>query len=192
MTGFVPKAAKLPAGPAWHFIGIQIASASVFAPLPDGVPAETVAGIYRERVAQAPGRIRGWRLNVPFVDVGTPRDYLDAALALAGRGGGESVVEAGAAVDDAARLDRSVVWAGARIGARRRSSSDCVVAGDVAVPCRLSGAERHRRAGAGGAAGRRRACVDGMRCRASFEMIGVRAGSSLLALCLLPSACLSS
>jgi len=43
VAGFVPKG-QSDAG--WHFTGVQVAEASVFAGLPDGVPAETVHGIY--------------------------------------------------------------------------------------------------------------------------------------------------
>ena len=48
----------------------------------------------------------------PFFDCGTPRRYLAANLAASG---GRPVVGAGATVEG--ELDRSVVWAGARVGA---------------------------------------------------------------------------
>jgi len=127
--------AVVPAGSAdgtWHFIGIQIVRRSVFASLADGVPAETVSGIYRERIARRDGSVRGWRLTVPFVDVGTPADYLRAALSFGTAGPDESVVAADARVDPGARLVRSVVWPGAAVGARA-DLEDCIVAG-AAVP----------------------------------------------------------
>lgn len=130
VTGFVPRGPT--AAGTWHFIGVQIARPSVFAPLPDGVPAETIAGIYRDIVADRPGRIRAWPVETPFLDVGTPADYLDAALTLAGHAGG-SAVEAGALVDSSARISRTVVWPAARIGACVRLD-ECIVAGPVAVP----------------------------------------------------------
>ena len=130
VTAFVPK------GPAargtWHFIGVQLARLSVFADLADGRPAETVAGVYRELVATSPGRVRGWPVETPFLDVGTPADYWSAAVALAGPDSAR-LIEPGAAVDAAAHLTRTVVWPDARIGARARLV-DCVVAGDVDVP----------------------------------------------------------
>jgi mannose-1-phosphate guanylyltransferase len=134
VTAFVPKSSSdLDAVAPFHFIGIQIARASLFAPLEDGVPAETVGGIYRERVAASPGSVRGWRVTVPFVDVGTARDYLYASLALAAGARDASVIEKGAMVNPSARIVRSVVWPRARVGAHA-VLQDTVVAGDVAVP----------------------------------------------------------
>jgi NDP-sugar pyrophosphorylase family protein len=130
VTGFVPK------GPAargtWHFIGVQIVRASVFAGLPDGVPTETVAGIYRDIVTASPGRIRGWPVETDFLDVGTPADYLDAAIRLAG-GDPATLLDPGAAIDATARVERTIVWRGARIGANAHLI-DCIVAGDVTIP----------------------------------------------------------
>jgi NDP-sugar pyrophosphorylase family protein len=124
VRAFVPKGQ---ADGTWHFVGVQVANAAVFAGLADGVPAETVSGLYRHRLAS--GGIRAWRADTSFLDVGTPRDYLHAALSLAGG----SVVEPGSTVDPSARVARSVVWPGARIGAHV-TLEDCVVAGGVHVP----------------------------------------------------------
>jgi NDP-sugar pyrophosphorylase family protein len=127
----------VPAGPAaagtFHFIGIQVVRRSIFAPLADGVPAETVKGVYRDLVRTTPGAVRGWPLTQPFVDIGTPDDYLRTALAIAAGEAGGSTVEAGARVDPSARLARTVVWADARIGAGV-DLQDCIVAGPVTVP----------------------------------------------------------
>ena len=130
VTGVVPAGH---ADGTWHFIGIQIVRHAVFAPLADGVPAETVSGIYRERIARGDGSVRGWRLTLPFVDVGTPVDYLRAALSLGTAAAEASVVEPGASVDSTARLVRSVVWPRATVGAQA-DLEDCVVAGAVVVP----------------------------------------------------------
>jgi NDP-sugar pyrophosphorylase family protein len=134
VTAFVAKSSPdLAAVTPFHFIGIQIARASLFAPLEDGVPAETVGGVYRDRVATSPGSVRGWRVTVPFVDVGTARDYLHASLALAAGAPDASVIEIGAAVAPSARVVRSVVWPQARVG-ERAVLHDVVVAGAVAIP----------------------------------------------------------
>jgi hypothetical protein len=50
------------------------------------------------------------RHDGPFIDCGTPREYLEANLLA---GGGESVVEPGAVVEG--KLDRCVVWSDARV-----------------------------------------------------------------------------
>ena len=106
VTGFVPRGQ---ADGTWHFIGVQIARSSAFAGVPDGVPSETVAGFYRDVIRQTPGRIRAWPASTPFLDVGTPRDYLLAS----GR--------------------RVVVWPEARV-ATDAELDDCIVAGPVDVP----------------------------------------------------------
>lgn len=70
------------------------------------------SGLYEVswRAAQAAGRVEAVRHEGPFVDCGTPAQYLEANLRASG---GESVVEPGAEV--AGTLDRCVVWAGARV-----------------------------------------------------------------------------
>ena len=133
VTGFAPKGTLPPGKAGWHFIGIQVANREAFSAVPAGVPTETVSGIYRDLIARASGALRGWRVDLPFVDVGTPRDYLDAALALADSKDGASVIEPGAHVHDTARVKRSVIWPGARVGAGAQLDR-CVVAGDVTVP----------------------------------------------------------
>jgi mannose-1-phosphate guanylyltransferase len=129
VRGFVPK------GPAargtWHFIGIQVAERALFAPLADGVAAETVAGLYRDLVAKDAGLVRGWRVSEPWIDVGTPRDYLEAALALSP--GAASSVAAGASVAASARLTSSLVWPGATV-LDDAVLDGCIVAGEVTVP----------------------------------------------------------
>jgi NDP-sugar pyrophosphorylase family protein len=113
----------------WHVVGVQVVQASVFEALPDDVPAETVHGIYQSLLgAPAGGGWRCHRVNSAFVDVGTPADYLNAALAL----GGASAVSPGAAIARGATITRTVVWPGATIGPHA-SLDECIVT-NVAVP----------------------------------------------------------
>ena len=114
VTGWLPKGR---AHGSWHFIGVQVARASVFAGLADGVPAESVTGIYQALLSQ-PGRLRGFRPSTAFLDVGTPRDYLRAALSLPEASG---------------RANTNVVWHGAVVD-ERSDLAHCIVAGDVRVP----------------------------------------------------------
>jgi NDP-sugar pyrophosphorylase family protein len=130
VSGFVPRGSAA-ARESWHFVGIQVARQSVFAPLPDGVPVDTVSSLYREMVAGRTARVQGFPVSSPFIDVGTPRDCLDAALALASGTG--AIVEPGAAVDASAEVLQSAVWAGAHVGAGARLTR-CIVAGPVVVP----------------------------------------------------------
>ena len=71
------------------------------------------AGLYEVswRELHAQGRLDLVETDIPAVDCGTPADYLRANLLASG---GASVVEPGAAVEG--RLERSVVWAGERVG----------------------------------------------------------------------------
>jgi len=128
VTSFVPRGQALG---SWHFIGVQVVESRVFAGLSDGEPAETVAGIYRERIAAGTMALRGYCIDLPFVDVGTPRDYLGTALALAGVGNGNAV-ETGAHVDATATMTGTAVWSNSTIGPNC-VVHDCVVAG-VSLP----------------------------------------------------------
>jgi mannose-1-phosphate guanylyltransferase len=134
VTAFVPKGS---AQPTWHFVGIQIVSAGILAPLPDGVPAETVAGIYRDRVASGDRAIFAWPVTNQFVDVGTPRDYIRTALGLAGTpgtGDATSVIEGnGDLIDPTARIARSVIWPDVRISAGV-VIEDSIVTSGLTVP----------------------------------------------------------
>jgi NDP-sugar pyrophosphorylase family protein len=80
------------------------------------------SGLYEVswRAAQAAGRLDVVRHDGPFVDCGTPRQYLTANLLASG---GESVVEPGAEVEGS--IDRCVVWSDARVE-RHESLSCCV------------------------------------------------------------------
>lgn len=114
----------------WHFVGVQIAEREAFQSLADGVPAESVAGVYRTLIASRPGAVRAFRSDATFLDIGTPRDYLDACLRLSGS---DSVVAATADVAPMARLTRSVILGRAEVPAD--AVLECViVAGGVRVP----------------------------------------------------------
>ena len=128
VTGIVRRTSAGDAGESWHFTGVQIANASVFADLPDGVPAESVHGIYKGLTRPGPGGVRAHRVSGNFYDVGSPAEYLRTSLAI----GNGATIEHSAAVAPGARVNRSVVWSGATIGAHA-SLDDCIVAG-VNVP----------------------------------------------------------
>lgn len=129
VAGFVPKGQ---AEGTWHFIGVQVTAKRVFAPLAEGTPAETVAGVYREIIRATPGRIRVWPAETSFLDVGTPADYLEACLALAAAGTpprrtGRALT---ATVD---RARRTVVWSTAAVPGSARLENT-IVAGAVTLP----------------------------------------------------------
>ena len=127
ITAFVPRGSG---APTWHFVGVQIAERDAFASLDDGVPAESVAGVYRTLIASRPGAVRAFRADATFLDIGTPRDYLDACLRLSGAG---AVIAPTAQVAPTARVTRSVIFEHAEVGAGAVLES-VVVAGGVRVP----------------------------------------------------------
>jgi hypothetical protein len=98
----------------------------VFDGLVDGVAAETIGGIYRDLLTTGAARLTGWPARTRFLDVGTPRDYLAAALAFANEPGGEPAHRP-------AGVHRSVVWPEARM-ASDVELDGCVVAGGVRLP----------------------------------------------------------
>lgn len=114
--------------PLWHYIGVQVVEASVFATLPDNEPAESVGGIYRELVTR--GLVAAHRSESAFRDIGKPEDYLETTLAVAREEGhtGTVFAEAGAHVDARATLERVILWPGSRVGAGARLTN-CIVAG---------------------------------------------------------------
>jgi len=88
------------------------------------------AGLYERswRAAAAAGRVEVVRHDGPFVDCGTPRQYLEANLLASG---GDSVVEPGAVVEG--RLDRCVVWSDGRVHPDEELSCCIRVRGGVTV-----------------------------------------------------------
>ena len=134
VSGFVPKGQAMG---TWHFVGVQVVEKALFDRLADGVPAETVAGLYRDIVATEPGRIRVHRVEGEFIDVGTPADYLQTCLTLASVGEMNATTERhlpGAHVD---RVRRTVVWHEATVPASA-SLTRAIVAGRVVVPDNFS------------------------------------------------------
>ena len=111
VTGFVPRGSK---DPTWHFVGVQIAERDGFRSLADGVPADSVGPLYRALIASRSGAMRAFRSHARFIDIGTPGDYLDACLSLAGR---TLVAGARVAVDPSARLEACVLWDDVLVGA---------------------------------------------------------------------------
>src|SRR4051794_3390997 len=109
VTGFTRRGT---AQPSFHFVGVQAVEAEVFAPLPDGVPAESVAGVYPSLMKDRPGSVIGLVSGATFQDIGTPLDLLETSLDLAVAAGREGRPQGGARVEVAAsaRVTRSVLW----------------------------------------------------------------------------------
>lgn len=124
----------------FHFIGIQIVNASVFAGVDPDVKSETVHGIYPHLIAGRPGAIRIFHTGAEFFDIGSPRGYLETAITIAKREGQPLDRGRDCRIAATAVLDDTVVWDRVAIGPGARLSN-CVVADDVVVP---AGAEFSR------------------------------------------------
>jgi NDP-sugar pyrophosphorylase family protein len=77
VRGFVKRNADTA---SFHFIGVQVVEAEVFAGLPDGVPTESVGQVYPALMSSRPGSVRAFVTNAEFHDIGTPMDYLATCL----------------------------------------------------------------------------------------------------------------
>jgi NDP-sugar pyrophosphorylase family protein len=106
VTGFVPRGAS--AEGSYHFIGVQVARADVFATLGDGEPVNSIGGLYDDLLRRKPGAVRGFACDAAFFDVGTPADYLKTSAAFSDG----TAVPPGRRVriDPSAVVDRSVLW----------------------------------------------------------------------------------
>jgi NDP-sugar pyrophosphorylase family protein len=121
--------------PSFHFIGPQVVEAEAFMGLEDGVPAESVLGLYPALMASRPGSVRAFVSNASFRDIGTPADLLQTSLDLAAADGRAERPRWGRNVHVAAtaRVTRSVLWDDVRVGAGA-VLTECVVADGVHVP----------------------------------------------------------
>lgn len=123
-----------PDNAGWHFVGVQVVNADVFAALDPERPAESVGAIYRDLIRARPGAIRGYCCDAAFHDIGTAADYLDTSLTFAARESAHGALTGrDASISPRARIDRSVIWDRVTVGAGA-SLTECVVADDVEVP----------------------------------------------------------
>jgi NDP-sugar pyrophosphorylase family protein len=137
--GFVRSIRRLPRparGVISLFTGVQIIEPEILERLPEG-PSDIVTALYAPLLEEG-GLIRGVRVRGPWLDLGTPRQYLAAQMALlrtaaertpverttARRTAGGSLLAPGALLDPGARVRSSVLGRGCRVGrgARVRSS----------------------------------------------------------------------
>jgi NDP-sugar pyrophosphorylase family protein len=119
--------------PSYHFIGVQAARARAFLDLEDGVPAESVMGLYPRLIREDPRSVAGYIVDAPFSDIGTPADYLQTSLRLAAVEGDRLVGDRGISIDPTATLVRTAVWDGVTIG-KNCTLEECIVCDGVEVP----------------------------------------------------------
>jgi len=146
VTGFT----RAGAGEAsYHFIGVQIVEARVFADLEEGAPAETVNALYPQLIARDGHSVAAFISNASFCDIGTPADYLNTSAQLAASEGDSMASGKRTRIDASASVLRSAVWDDVRIGAGAEIV-ECIVCDGVEIP---AGA-RYRRCAIVPAAGR--------------------------------------
>jgi NDP-sugar pyrophosphorylase family protein len=130
VTGFARAGSGVP---SFHFIGVQAADASVFAPLEDGVPWESVNALYPRLIQEDPRSVAAFVCAASFRDIGTPADYLATALQLVEREGDHLVSTRGTHLDVRARVARCAVWDDVRIGPGAELT-ECILGDGVTIP----------------------------------------------------------
>jgi NDP-sugar pyrophosphorylase family protein len=118
---------------ALHFIGVQAVDADVFASLPDDRPSETVRMLYPQLIARQSGAVVAYESAARFLDIGTPRDYLETAATVAALERRPLDVGVGCQIAASARVEHSILWDRVTVGEAARLRR-CVVADDVRVP----------------------------------------------------------
>jgi len=147
VVGFARAADGAGVRATYHFVGVQVAEAEVFAPLRDDVPSESVKEVYPALMAARPGSVRAFVTEAEFFDIGTPADYLSTCLRLGIRDSGfgirvqESVVWEDVDVPDDARLRRCILTDGVRVpaGASWENLTVRVAHGELMASERLAG-----------------------------------------------------
>jgi mannose-1-phosphate guanylyltransferase len=119
-------------GDSFHFIGVQVVEADVFAGLPDGQPAESVGALYPILIRASPGSVAAFVSDASFRDIGTPAECLRTSLELAAVVG-DRLVSRGVRIDPSAVVERTAVWDDVTIGAGARLD-ECIVADHVRIP----------------------------------------------------------
>lgn len=131
VTGFV---AKDHAEGSYHFIGIQVVNADVFADIPGGEPAGSIGGVYDAMIASRPGSVRGVICETAFWDVGTVADYWSTSWAFADREGAGGISSGrGVILAPGVRVSRSILWDDVAVGPDAMVE-DCVVTDGVRIP----------------------------------------------------------
>jgi NDP-sugar pyrophosphorylase family protein len=107
VIGFVRRGSG--ASGSFHFVGVQVARAEVFEPLPDGEPSASIGGVYDALLSDSRG-IRGFVSNASFHDVGSVPDYWKTSWELLAAEGGEGRYGRNVAVADSAAVNQCLLW----------------------------------------------------------------------------------
>ena len=175
VTGFTRPGSTVE---SFHFIGVQVADATVFARLEDNVPSESVNGLYPVLMRDAPRSIAAFISEASFSDIGTPLDCLRTSLALADLEG-DRMISSSAHLDAEAVVERTAIWDDVVVGAGAHLR-DCIIGDGARIPagadyvaCAIVPAGHHLAAD-----GER--IEDGLLIRAMESRLGVFPGSRTL------------
>lgn len=114
VTGFAPAG---DGSNPLHFVGVQVADASVFEALAAGVPSATIGGLY-DTLTTHERQLAVHRVSGAFYDIGTPADYVATARAVsAAEGHPARLLGTRTEVHPTARVLRSVLWDDVTVGA---------------------------------------------------------------------------
>jgi NDP-sugar pyrophosphorylase family protein len=130
VTGFTRAGTQ---GESFHFVGVPVAEAESFAPLEDGIPAESVNTLYPRLLVQDARSVAGFVSNAAFSDIGTPRDYLDTSLALAESEGDRLAAGRRLTISSSAEVIHTALWDDVSIGPDTHLA-ECIVCDRVHVP----------------------------------------------------------
>jgi NDP-sugar pyrophosphorylase family protein len=111
---------------SYHFIGIQVVDAGVFAALEDGVRDESVGRLYPALMQRNARAVAAFVSAATFSDIGTPADCLQTSLALA-QLEGDRLVSPSAEIATDAVVERTALWDHVKVGTGARLT-DCIVA----------------------------------------------------------------
>lgn len=121
---------------SYHFIGVQVAEADVFATLEDGVPCESVGALYPALMRRAPGAVAAFVSSASFRDIGTPADCLRTSLTLAEEEG-DHLVSPRATVAASAIVERTALWDDVQVAGGARLV-ECIVGDGARIPPDIS------------------------------------------------------
>ena len=120
----------------YHFVGVQVANADVFAHLRDDVPSDSVKEVYPALISARPGSVRAFVTEAEFFDIGTPLDYLNTCLHFGSRI--PPLDKLGAprgsrGADPGSRFEECVLWDDVEVHETARLRR-CVVTDGVHIP----------------------------------------------------------
>ena len=130
VTGFVKRGTPS----AYHFIGVQAVNADAFDHVAADQAVETVRALYPHLMTERPGSVRGFVCDARFRDIGTPQDYLQTSLLVAGQEGSAlPLAGRNCAIDPTAAIEDSVLWDDVVVEADAVLAR-CIVADGVRIP----------------------------------------------------------